>query len=214
MLDCKNEPCQPFKAGAPKIIDNLCEPCAEHFAAVKRMLDDLGIAYELDPTLVRGLDYYTRTAFEFEPKVEGSQSVDRRRRTLRRPHRAARRQADARHRLRLRHRAPHPQPQAPGARPDGAELRPTLTSPSPTPRRRRRALRLAHDLRAAGLDCDQRRRSQPAGPSYATPTRSRRATRWCSAPRSWRPSSVSLRDLTRRSRSAWRWPTWPARLRR
>ena len=75
LLDCKNEPCQPFKAAAPKIADNLCEPCAEHFAAVKSMLDGLGIEYNINPTLVRGLDYYTRTAFEFEPKEEGSQSV-------------------------------------------------------------------------------------------------------------------------------------------
>ncbi|HEX5370875.1 MAG TPA: histidine--tRNA ligase [Dehalococcoidia bacterium] len=73
MLDCKNEPCQPFKPNAPKISDNLCEPCAEHFAAVRSMLDELGIAYTLEPTLVRGLDYYTRTTFEFEPADSGSQ---------------------------------------------------------------------------------------------------------------------------------------------
>ena len=67
LLDCKNAPCQPFKANAPKIAENLCEACAEHFAAVKAMLDGLGIDYTINPTLVRGLDYYTRTAFEFEP---------------------------------------------------------------------------------------------------------------------------------------------------
>jgi histidyl-tRNA synthetase len=67
MLDCKNEPCQPFKAGAPKISENLCDPCREHFATVRRLLDELGIGYELSPLLVRGLDYYTRTTFEFEP---------------------------------------------------------------------------------------------------------------------------------------------------
>lgn len=75
LLDCKNEPCQPFKADAPKISDNLCEPCATHFAAVLATLDELGIAYSINPMLVRGLDYYTRTAFEFEPAEEGSQSV-------------------------------------------------------------------------------------------------------------------------------------------
>jgi histidyl-tRNA synthetase len=76
MLDCKNEPCQPFKAGAPRISDNLCEPCSEHFATLRRLLDGLGIAYTLDPTLVRGLHYYTRTAFEFEPSdAEGQQSA-------------------------------------------------------------------------------------------------------------------------------------------
>jgi glutathione S-transferase len=51
MLDCKNEPCQPFKAGAPKIADNLCDECAAHFAAVRGYLDELGIAYEIDPII-------------------------------------------------------------------------------------------------------------------------------------------------------------------
>ncbi|HEX9771851.1 MAG TPA: histidine--tRNA ligase [Steroidobacteraceae bacterium] len=73
MLDCKNEPCQPFKAGAPRISDNLCNPCAEHFAKVKGLLDDLGIVYQPDPLLVRGLDYYARTTFEFEPVGSDSQ---------------------------------------------------------------------------------------------------------------------------------------------
>ncbi len=75
LLDCKNAPCQPFKAAAPKLIDNLCESCAEHFTTLQSLLTDLGIAYQLNPTLVRGLDYYTRTAFEFEPRIEGAQSV-------------------------------------------------------------------------------------------------------------------------------------------
>jgi histidyl-tRNA synthetase len=73
MLDCKNEPCQPFKADAPRISDNLCDACAGHFASVRRLLDELGITYELQPLLVRGLDYYTRTAFEFEPGDDASQ---------------------------------------------------------------------------------------------------------------------------------------------
>jgi histidyl-tRNA synthetase len=73
LLDCKNEPCQPFKAGAPKIADNLCEPCEQHFATVRALLDGLGIEYILSPLLVRGLDYYTRTAFEFEPGGDGGQ---------------------------------------------------------------------------------------------------------------------------------------------
>jgi histidyl-tRNA synthetase len=75
LLDCKNEPCQPFKAGAPRITDSLCEECAAHFSAVRSYLDDLAIAYETDPYLVRGLDYYTRTTFEFMPAVEGAQST-------------------------------------------------------------------------------------------------------------------------------------------
>jgi histidyl-tRNA synthetase len=76
MLDCKNEPCQPFKADAPRIVDNLCDACSEHFATVRRLLDGLAIGYTLDPTLVRGLHYYTRTTFEFEPSdAEGQQSA-------------------------------------------------------------------------------------------------------------------------------------------
>ena len=75
LLDCKNEPCQPFKADAPKLAENLCDACREHFDTVKNLLDDLGIKYEIDPLLVRGLDYYTRTAFEFQPAIEGAQSA-------------------------------------------------------------------------------------------------------------------------------------------
>jgi histidyl-tRNA synthetase len=76
MLDCKNEPCQPFKADAPRIADHLCDACSDHFKTLRRLLDALGIAYTLDPTLVRGLHYYTRTAFEFEPSdAEGQQSA-------------------------------------------------------------------------------------------------------------------------------------------
>ena len=76
MLDCKNEPCQPFKADAPRIADHLCDACREHFNTLRRLLDELGITYTLDPTLVRGLHYYTRTAFEFEPAdAEGQQSA-------------------------------------------------------------------------------------------------------------------------------------------
>jgi histidyl-tRNA synthetase len=75
LLDCKNEPCQPFKPDAPKSIDNLCEPCATHFATLRELLTGLGIAYEIDHALVRGIDYYTRTAFEFQPLQEGSQTT-------------------------------------------------------------------------------------------------------------------------------------------
>jgi histidyl-tRNA synthetase len=75
LLDCKNEPCQPFKERAPRIADHLCEACAAHFAAVRSLLGELGIAFRSDPTLVRGLDYYTRTTFEFVPEVDGAQST-------------------------------------------------------------------------------------------------------------------------------------------
>jgi len=65
VLDCKDEACRAVAAGAPKISDRLCGPCAEHFAGVRAGLEAAGIAFEHDPLLVRGLDYYTRTAFEF-----------------------------------------------------------------------------------------------------------------------------------------------------
>ena len=60
----------PFGSGAPLVNDHLCGDCAEHYAAVKRYLDEAGVSYTEDPTLVRGLDYYTRTVFEVE--VEGA----------------------------------------------------------------------------------------------------------------------------------------------
>ena len=65
-FDCKNDRCREVMKGAPLAPDNLCEECAEHYAAVKRYLDAAGVAYVEDPTLVRGLDYYTRTVFEVE----------------------------------------------------------------------------------------------------------------------------------------------------
>ena len=59
---------------APKLLDRLAPEDAEHFAQVRALLDDAGIHYELDPTLVRGLDYYTRTLFEFTSDALGAQS--------------------------------------------------------------------------------------------------------------------------------------------
>lgn len=66
LLDCKEPQCQPFKAGAPRITDHLCAPCAAAFQEVQSLLDAAGLEYRLDPFLVRGLDYYTRTVFEFQ----------------------------------------------------------------------------------------------------------------------------------------------------
>jgi histidyl-tRNA synthetase len=74
LLDCKNERCRPVTAGAPAFTDHLCDACGEHFSRLRGYLDDIGIAYQLDPRLVRGLDYYTRTVFEVEPREEGGQS--------------------------------------------------------------------------------------------------------------------------------------------
>jgi histidyl-tRNA synthetase len=69
VLDCKDEACREVVAGAPKLIDRLCGPCREHFDGVLQGLEDEGLKPVLVPTLVRGLDYYTRTAFEFVSHV-------------------------------------------------------------------------------------------------------------------------------------------------
>ncbi|MGO9956086.1 MAG: histidine--tRNA ligase [Solirubrobacteraceae bacterium] len=61
-------------AGAPKLLERLADEDAEHFARVRELLDDAGVRYELDPALVRGLDYYTRTVFEFTSDALGAQS--------------------------------------------------------------------------------------------------------------------------------------------
>lgn len=64
ILDCKEEKCQPVKAQAPQILDHLCEDCHRHFREVLEFLDELELPYRLNPYLVRGLDYYTKTVFE------------------------------------------------------------------------------------------------------------------------------------------------------
>jgi histidyl-tRNA synthetase len=66
LLDCKEPQCEALKAGAPRITDHLCAPCAAAFVQVRSLLDAAGIEYRLNPYLVRGLDYYTRTVFEFQ----------------------------------------------------------------------------------------------------------------------------------------------------
>lgn len=71
ILDCKSQECQKICEGAPKITDYLCDDCRNHFEAVQEYLTALGIPFELDPGLVRGLDYYTRTVFEFPSKSLG-----------------------------------------------------------------------------------------------------------------------------------------------
>jgi histidyl-tRNA synthetase len=65
LLDSKDPAMAAINATAPRITDRLCEACAEHFAAVRAHLDALGLPHRIEPGLVRGLDYYTRTAFEF-----------------------------------------------------------------------------------------------------------------------------------------------------
>lgn len=75
ILDCKNEACQAELVGAPAPVDYLCEACAQHYSAVKAGLTALHIDFVESPFLVRGLDYYTNTAFEFQSTLIGAQSA-------------------------------------------------------------------------------------------------------------------------------------------
>lgn len=75
IFDCKNEKCAELVADAPVITECLCDDCKEHFEKVKAYLDGAGIPYEVDPYLVRGLDYYTKTAFEIILTEIGAQSA-------------------------------------------------------------------------------------------------------------------------------------------
>ena len=75
LLDCKKAPCQQIARTAPKIPDYLCHACHLHFQSVQNYLDALGIVFQLNPRLVRGLDYYTRTVFEVEPGEQAGQSA-------------------------------------------------------------------------------------------------------------------------------------------
>lgn len=75
VMDCKAAGCREAMAGAPSIIDYLCQACGDHFAAVTDSLNRLGVPFEVDRQLVRGLDYYTRTAFEIQTGALGAQSA-------------------------------------------------------------------------------------------------------------------------------------------
>ncbi len=75
LLDCKEEECKAINERAPSILDYLCEECGSHFEEVKSYLDLAGVAYEINPRIVRGLDYYTRTVFEFVSSAIGAQGT-------------------------------------------------------------------------------------------------------------------------------------------
>lgn len=75
ILDCKEEKCAAINAGAPRSVDFLCDECREHFEKLKAILDDCGVAYTLNPKLVRGLDYYSKTVFEFVSTSIGAQGT-------------------------------------------------------------------------------------------------------------------------------------------
>ncbi|MCF6339226.1 MAG: histidine--tRNA ligase [Sulfurimonas sp.] len=75
VLDCKNKKCQKLYINAPKLLQNLCNSCDDNFSTLKKILDNNNINYEIDTNLVRGLDYYSKTAFEFVSDEIGSQSA-------------------------------------------------------------------------------------------------------------------------------------------
>ncbi|WP_195283290.1 histidine--tRNA ligase [Harryflintia acetispora] len=75
ILDCKSPECHAVVEGAPLVLDYICDDCREHFEGLKKRLDLLGISYSVDPKIVRGLDYYTRTVFEFVSQKIGAQGT-------------------------------------------------------------------------------------------------------------------------------------------
>lgn len=75
VLDCKNEHCQTLYSEAPKLLQNLCQECDSDFTRLKKLLDNAGMTYEIDSNLVRGLDYYSKTAFEFVAEGIGAQNA-------------------------------------------------------------------------------------------------------------------------------------------
>ena len=75
ILDCKEEKCSNLSHGVPEILDCLCEECADHFSQLQKLLSAADIKYTINPRLVRGLDYYTKTAFEIQYQPLGAQSA-------------------------------------------------------------------------------------------------------------------------------------------
>ncbi len=75
IIDCKEERCKEQLTDVPFMLDNICEECSEHFGGLKKSLEILGLEYVIDPRIVRGLDYYTKTAFEIVSKDIGAQGT-------------------------------------------------------------------------------------------------------------------------------------------
>ncbi len=73
LLDCKNEQCEVVKRGAPTMIDDLCAPCRRHFKEVLEYAEELKLPYQINPFIVRGLDYYSRTVFEFFAETQNAE---------------------------------------------------------------------------------------------------------------------------------------------
>lgn len=75
ILDCKNDECKKINQGAPQILDYICEDCKAHFEKVQKLLNIAGVPFKVNPNIVRGLDYYTRTVFEFVSENIGAQGT-------------------------------------------------------------------------------------------------------------------------------------------
>ena len=75
VLDCKNDDCKKITQNAPEILDYICDDCSTHFESVKKLLDLSGVEYKVNPRIVRGLDYYTKTVFEFVSENIGAQGT-------------------------------------------------------------------------------------------------------------------------------------------
>ncbi len=75
IIDCKSPICKDIIKDAPRLIDHLCDECSEHFENVKASLDNMGISYTIDPDIVRGLDYYTKTVFEITADIASSNAT-------------------------------------------------------------------------------------------------------------------------------------------
>ncbi len=193
-------------AERPRITDHLCDACAAHFAGVRGFLDARGVAYEVDPELVRGIDYYERTAWEWVIPGGGSQAgTHLRRRALRRPRGADRRQPRARRGLRLRHGARR-------ACAGGGRAKAAAGGARLVRRVRRRgrpaaAARAARAGRARGAS--QLRQISPGAASRAscgTPSGCGPASSRSAAPVTARVASSGTERP--RSRSATSWTTW------
>ena len=75
ILDCKSPVCSKIAEDAPVVLDFICDDCREHFTSLQKYLDTMGIEYTVNPQIVRGLDYYTRTVFEFVSKYEKTEGL-------------------------------------------------------------------------------------------------------------------------------------------
>ena len=76
ILDCKEKRCIEISKNAPVILDYLCKDCESHFDKVKSYLDVMNVKYTINPKIVRGLDYYSKTVFEFICELDGEKMVE------------------------------------------------------------------------------------------------------------------------------------------